>query len=194
MDNKNPNLAVVPIRAYLAAIEVAGDLEGKSTSKRRDHYVIVSVDGQEVAKSDKKPGQPAPRWEWPEDHEFLFHPSSVIKIAIYRESKTRITKYLIGQHTGKVIELLDNDATIDLKDKAGAGISSSAKIKINLSLVPEPEDTFKNFMKTMDDDVSRLQNALANASTPALDVLNGALQVTKNIMDIVADCRAKGLI
>ncbi|KAF8196089.1 ectomycorrhiza-induced ankyrin-domain/NACHT-domain-containing protein [Pholiota molesta] len=42
-------------------------------------------------------------------------------------------------------------------------------------------------MKTMDDDVSRLENALANAGTPALDVLNGALQVTKNIMDIVAD-------
>jgi hypothetical protein len=44
-------------------------------------------------------------------------------------------------------------------------------------------------MKTMDDDVSRLENALANAGTPALDVLNGALQLTKNIMDIVAGVR-----
>jgi hypothetical protein len=151
------------------------------------------------------PVQPALISTYPHSYISLFHPSSVIKIAIYRESKTRITKYLIGQHTGKVIHLLDNgehifcvhfyreliciDATVDLKDKAGAVISSGAKIKINLSLVPEPEDTFKNFMKTMDDDVSRLENALANAGTPALDVLNGALQVTKNIMDIVAGVR-----
>jgi hypothetical protein len=114
----------------MLGIEIAADLEGISTSKRRDHFVIVSVDGQEVAKSEKKRRQPAPRWEWPSDHELLvcirrcprtirfnqcplsyislFHPSSVIKIAIYRESKTRITKYLIGQHTGKVIELLDH--------------------------------------------------------------------------------------
>jgi chemotaxis regulatin CheY-phosphate phosphatase CheZ len=68
-------------------------------------------------------------------------------------------------------------------------ISSGAKIKINLSLVPEPEDTFKSFMRAMDDDVSRLENALASDGTLARDVLNGALQVTKNIMDIVAEVR-----
>jgi hypothetical protein len=212
----------------MLGIEVVGNLEGTSTSERRDHYVIVSVNGQEVAKSDKKPRQPAPTWEWPETRQLsvsiyrrphrtrsnqyplpcisLFQPSSTINIKIYRESRTHIAwaKHRVGRHTGKVVELLDNgepnfcihfyrkliciDATIDLKDKAGAGIISGAKIKINLSLVPEPEGTFKSYMETVDADVSRLQNALDNASTPAL-VLDGALQLTKNIIDIVAGVR-----
>jgi hypothetical protein len=116
----------------MLGIEVVGDLEG--TSERLDHFVVVSVDGQKVAKSEKKPRHPAPRWEWPEDHKLsvyirqcprrigfnqytlsyisLFHPSSEIKIAIYRKSKTHITEYLVGKHKGKVIELLNNGERI----------------------------------------------------------------------------------
>lgn len=140
-----------------------------------------------------------------------FHPSSTIKVAIYRESRTHISiaKHLVGQHVGKIVDLLDDgvisehvsymrfnrkptriDATVDLKDKTGRKIASDAKIKINLSLVPESEDTFKSFMKSVDEDVSRLENATqGSATTPALGVLGKTLQLTKNIMDIVASVR-----
>jgi hypothetical protein len=47
-------------------IEVVGELE--KTNARSDHFVIIYVDEKDVAKSKKKPGLPAPRWEWPEDH------------------------------------------------------------------------------------------------------------------------------
>ena len=46
-------------------IEVIGELEKKNT--RLDHFVIVYVDEKEVLKSEKKPGTPAPQWEWKED-------------------------------------------------------------------------------------------------------------------------------
>ena len=50
-------------------IEVIGELEKKNSNTRLDHFVIVIVyvDEKEVLKSEKKPGTPAPRWEWKED-------------------------------------------------------------------------------------------------------------------------------
>lgn len=116
------------IPTILLGIEVVGNLE-KSSSKRPDHFVIVYVDDKEVAKSEKKPTVPAPRWEWQEDHQVWvctvvdlyiraifnywypniswFQPSSIIKIMIYREGRTRIIKHLVGEHTAKVTELLE---------------------------------------------------------------------------------------
>jgi hypothetical protein len=44
-------------------IEVVGDLPKKNS----DHFVIVSVDEQDVATSKRRPGVPAPRWEWKDD-------------------------------------------------------------------------------------------------------------------------------
>ena len=68
---------------------------------------------------------------------------------------------------------------MDLKDKTGAEITP--KIKIELSLVSEPRETF---MESVGADISRLDGAFA--STP-LSVLGKALQLTKSIMDIVAN-------
>ena len=48
-------------------IEVIGELEKKNSNTRLDHFVIVCVDEKEVLKSEKKPGTPAPQWEWKED-------------------------------------------------------------------------------------------------------------------------------
>jgi hypothetical protein len=63
----------VPIPAYLACktailpllfmpigIKIIGDLQKKNSS----YFVIISVDDQQVATSKKRPGAPAPRWEW----------------------------------------------------------------------------------------------------------------------------------
>ena len=40
----------------------------------------------------------------------LFHPSSTIKVVIYRTSRTHITKlkHIVGQHTSEAIDLLEN--------------------------------------------------------------------------------------
>lgn len=46
-----------------------GDLEGNNSTTRPDHFVIISVDDKQVAKSEKKLGAPAPQWEWEEDHQ-----------------------------------------------------------------------------------------------------------------------------
>ena len=68
---------------------------------------------------------------------------------------------------------------MDLKDKTGAAITP--KIKIKLSLVSEPGETF---MESVDADISRLDSAVA--STP-ISALGKVLQLTKSIMDLVAD-------
>lgn len=115
---------------------------------------------------------------------------------IYRESRTRIAKYLVGQFVGKVIEILESSeclcglysylqltyfpgATIDLKDKSGSGIASN--ININLSLVSEPEEGLIEIV---------IANAALLDSTiqaPAgMSVLGETLHLTKNIMDGVA--------
>ncbi|KAF8190524.1 hypothetical protein BJ912DRAFT_925653 [Pholiota molesta] len=184
MDKNLLNPGVVPIRALLAGIEVVGDLK----KKRQASFAIVSIDDEKIAKSEKK-SEPAPQWEW-KDLEFRFHPSSKIKIVIYRESRTRIdfAKHLAGQYTGKVSELLNNDATFDLKDEHGAEVTSKSKIKINLCLVPESKDTFEIFMKSVDDNISHMKSGvLASAgNTLILGGLGTVLQLTKSIMDAVA--------
>ena len=68
---------------------------------------------------------------------------------------------------------------MDLKDKTGAAITP--KMKIKLSLVSEPGETF---MESVDADISRLDSAVA--STP-ISALGKVLQLTKSIMDMVAD-------
>ena len=68
---------------------------------------------------------------------------------------------------------------MDLKDKTGAEITP--KIKIELSLVSEPGETV---MEDVDTDISRLDSAIG--STP-ISALGKVLQLTKNIVDAVAD-------
>jgi hypothetical protein len=112
----------------ILGIEVVGDLE-KKLNIRMHHFLKVYVDGEKVAKSEKKSSVPPPRWEWPEDHQLqvcvsfvvielalidhltdisLLHPSSTIKIVIYRKASLRVGKNVVGQHSAKVIELLEN--------------------------------------------------------------------------------------
>ena len=66
-----------------------------------------------------------------------------------------------------------------MKDKTGAAITY--EIKIELSLVSEPGETF---MKRVAADISRLDGVIG--SVP-ISTLGKALQLTKSIMDNVAD-------
>jgi hypothetical protein len=56
-------MAILLLLFMSIGIEIVGGLQKKNS----DHFVIVSVDDQEVATSKKRPGVPAPRWEWKED-------------------------------------------------------------------------------------------------------------------------------
>ena len=66
---------------------------------------------------------------------------------------------------------------MDLKNKTGAAITP--KIKIKLSLVSEPRETL---MERVDADISHGAVESTDIST-----LGEALQLTKSIMDMVAD-------
>jgi hypothetical protein len=44
-------------------IEIVGDLEKKSASRKPDHFVVVSVDGKAALTTKKMPRVPTPRWE-----------------------------------------------------------------------------------------------------------------------------------
>ena len=44
-------------------IEVLGELEKKSPSRRPDHYVVVEVNNKRVFKSEKRCSDPAPEWK-----------------------------------------------------------------------------------------------------------------------------------
>lgn len=135
----------------------------------------------------------------------------MIKIVIYQESRTGLNffKHAVGQHTGAVINLLHEgqrifclhcyrklicvDPTIDLKNEDGAKIASKSKITINLSLVPASKEAFESFMKSVDDDISRLEStdlpSTTDASAAVLSLFRTVLQSTMGIMDVFADVR-----
>ena len=71
------------------------------------------------------------------------------------------------------------DTSIDLKDKTGAAITP--EIKIELSLVSEPGETF---MERVAADILRLDGVIG--SVP-ISTLGKALQLTKSIMDNAAN-------
>jgi hypothetical protein len=44
-------------------IEIVGDLDKKSPSRKPDHFVVVSVDEKAVLSTKKVTRVPTPRWE-----------------------------------------------------------------------------------------------------------------------------------
>jgi hypothetical protein len=74
------------------------------------------------------------------------------------------------------------DTPLDLGNDTGTEIVS--KVKISLSLIQEPEDSFKRLMETVDANVSRLKNSQVFA---VVSTLGNALLLTKNIMDVAAN-------
>ncbi|KAF9470382.1 hypothetical protein BDN70DRAFT_939763, partial [Pholiota conissans] len=150
---------VVPLRAQLATIEIVGDLDKANANKQPDHFVVVAVDDVDIAKSE-------------------------MKITVYRESRTRIMKYPLGQYIGKVIDLIENEGIIDLED-THTRATMKLKFKVAMTLTCELEDGFERLMDTVDTEVLRLDESV---KLPAgVLALQNALRLTKNIMDIVAD-------
>ncbi|KAF8962292.1 hypothetical protein BDZ97DRAFT_1702551 [Flammula alnicola] len=127
-------------RARLRGIEVVGDLEKKKSNTQPDYFIVVYVNDKEILKSEKKSSVPPPRWQ--EEHLLSFQASSMIKIVVYRRSRLPFKNHLVGQHISKVVDLLENNAAIDLKDKTGTAIVPY--LKIDLCLDSEPEEQSMN--------------------------------------------------
>jgi hypothetical protein len=70
------------------------------------------------------------------------------------------------------------DTSFELTDN---GVVLAAKMKIALSLIPGSGDNIKEFMKRIDDDVSRMSSLPSGLST-----LGQVLKSTKVIMDQVS--------
>ena len=110
-------------------IEVEGDVENGKRRARSQYSVRVYVADKEVAKSTKsKPRSSVLKWEWNTDNQMWvsvmqttsrliftsgiswFEPSSMMKIVLNRGFGTNINLFydLVGQHEGKVVDLLKN--------------------------------------------------------------------------------------
>ncbi|KAF9479769.1 hypothetical protein BDN70DRAFT_833908, partial [Pholiota conissans] len=167
----------VPIHARLKAIEVVGDLQ------KQTHFVIIFVDDIICVESEKIAKETSPRWEWLDSgHKFLCHPSSTLTINVYRKSKLPGIKHLVGEHSAKVIDLLESDANIDLTNENGAVIIP--KVKIDLSVEPMTNQGFKTFMESVDLNISRIETTRLPVG---LATIGAVLQITANIMDVVSD-------
>ncbi|KAF8954322.1 hypothetical protein BDZ97DRAFT_490998 [Flammula alnicola] len=179
------------LSATLTRIKVEGDFEKEKPTAKRQYFVEFQVDDKEVVNSKKETkvakstnaesGEFVLTWEWEADKKVWFSPSSTITIRICRK-RARLLTSVVGLHTGKVVDLLENDAHLDLTDKKGDPIS--AKMKMGLSRVSESDSNVKTFMEKVDADISRLpsNNAVINTAT----TVGKALQLTKNIMDNLA--------
>ena len=182
-------------------IEVIGELE---TNTQLDHFVIVSVDEEKVLESEKKPGTPAPKWEWKEDSQLwvcilphlafwsrwavfnwyhldtsLLHPPSTIKVVIYRKSRTGISKlkHLVGQHTSEATELLENGSYFRLQD---ALLLKKSWLDLDETIDLEDETGTRI--------PSQIKIQLSVVPDPAIiSSLGMALKLTKDIMNITAD-------
>ncbi|KDR71050.1 hypothetical protein GALMADRAFT_802997 [Galerina marginata CBS 339.88] len=167
------------LSATLEGIEAECDGKWKAQSQ---YFVRISVADKEVAKStNSKPRSSVLNWEWSANNQIWFEPSSMLKAELYRASRTHIDRLnnLVGQYEGKVVELLDHNARLDLTDKEGNPVR--AKMKMVLSPNPESDDNIKKFMEKVDADVSRLPSNDTVWST--VSTVGKTLQLTKNIMD-----------
>ncbi|KAF8960714.1 hypothetical protein BDZ97DRAFT_1832491 [Flammula alnicola] len=106
--------------------------------------------------------------------------------SIYRKT-AHIWTSVVGLHTGKIVDLLENNTPLDLKDKKGDPIS--AKMKMGLFRVSESDSNVKMFMEKVDADISRLPSNKAVINTAS--TVGKALQLTKNIMDNLSHVRHK---
>ena len=70
-----------------------------------------------------------------------------------------------------------------MKDKTGTVVAY--KIKIKLSLISEPGNNFETFMKSVDTGVFHLDGVTVMSA--GISALGTALQLTKNIMDIISN-------
>ncbi|KDR71040.1 hypothetical protein GALMADRAFT_802023 [Galerina marginata CBS 339.88] len=170
------------LSAILGGIEVECDVENGKWKAQSQYFVRISVADKEVAKStNSKPRSSVLKWEWSANNQIWFEPSSMLKAELYRVSRTRIDRLnnLVGQHEGKVVEMLDQNASFDLMDKKGDPVR--AKMKIALSPTSESDDDIKVFMERVDTDVSRLPSHGTMWNT--VSTVGKTLQLTKNIMD-----------
>ncbi|KAG6906173.1 hypothetical protein DXG01_015448 [Tephrocybe rancida] len=167
--------------AILGNIEVKGDIKTRKREVRSQYSVRLYVNDKKVVKSTNKPASLVLKWEWNADNQIWFEPSSMIKIVVYRGFGTgiKLLNNLVGQYEGKIIDLLENNASFDLMDEKG--IPVPIKMNIALSPISKSEDYIKRFLEKVDADVSRLPSNATVANS--VSTLGQVLQLTKTIMD-----------
>jgi len=169
------------LSAMLGNIEVEGVLED---AKRAYYSVSLYVEDNMVAKSKKsKPQSSVVKLEWKGNNQIWFQPSSALKIKLYRgfhSDTLRVLKVPVGKYEGKVVNLLENVAGIDLTDKEGI---VAAKMKILLSRISGSVDNIEEFMKKVDDEIGRMSSSLPPNLFVILEQVGGVLKLTKAIMD-----------
>ncbi|KAG6913684.1 hypothetical protein DXG01_005184, partial [Tephrocybe rancida] len=169
------------LSAILGNIKVKGDIKTRKWEARSQCSVQLYVNDKKVAKSTKKPASLVLKWEWNADNEIWFEPSSMMKIVVYRGfgADMKPLNKIVGQYEGKVVDLLENNASFDLTDEKG--IPVHIEMKIALSPISKSEDYIKKILEKVDADVSRLpsNDAMANS----VSTLGQVLQLTKTIMD-----------
>ncbi|KAF9479013.1 hypothetical protein BDN70DRAFT_716430 [Pholiota conissans] len=157
----------VPIQACLRAIEITdtGNLRIKKV-----YFVVVSLDDCVVAESERKSNENS-SLHWPEKHIFEVHPSSTVIIKLYRESRFPGVKHLVGEHIGKVVDLLENGGTsMDLKDEYGVVIVPKLELDILATI-----GTVLQITKSIMDVVSKA-NPILQASWTVLSTVYNAIQ------------------
>ncbi|KDR72111.1 hypothetical protein GALMADRAFT_774955 [Galerina marginata CBS 339.88] len=127
------------LSAILENIGIEGDIE---KGKRSHFSVRIYLAGKEVAKSDPRHRSSGLHWEWKAENKIWFEPSSIMKVVISRGARfgtnIGLLNNLVGQYEGKVVDLLKDSGSFELKDKKGNPIP--AKMKITLSRISGPVD------------------------------------------------------
>ncbi|KDR70450.1 hypothetical protein GALMADRAFT_885433 [Galerina marginata CBS 339.88] len=168
------------LSALLGNVEVEGDTGPRKREFRSQYFVWLYVDDKKVAKSAKQPASSNLKWEWNANNQIWFELSSMMKIMVYRGFGTGFNaKHLVGQHKGKVVDLLENSAAFGLTDEEGTAIP--IKLKIALSPIPQSDDYVKQFLEKVDANISRLTKSGTVETTAS--ALGQVLKLTKMVMD-----------
>ncbi|KZP21429.1 hypothetical protein FIBSPDRAFT_891135 [Athelia psychrophila] len=123
------------------------DLQQESTDTKKQHYVIMKIDGKEVFKSAQVPCVPTPQWK---AKQAIFTPTSDINFILYRSRFFKRRKPVqVAACSAKGIDFLDTEGV----EQQLVDESRKLCLTVKFDLVLE---SHVEFMKAVKEDVSQL--------------------------------------
>jgi len=123
MANLDRETSAFGLISHLTDIKIVGLLQKTSTGGLPDPFAVVYVDEEMQWESKAQLRTPTPHWQV--DTLLSIRPSSTIKVELRRRSmlfRFRHKTYLLGQLTGRISELLENDSLLALTDENEAAM------------------------------------------------------------------------
>ncbi|KAF7971912.1 hypothetical protein HWV62_19483 [Athelia sp. TMB] len=166
--------------AHSIDIRVLDQIQRSHRNQKADHFVVLKIDGKKVFESNKALFQPAPQWK--QQKIIHFKPSSVIEIALYRQSSLRVWWHTVAEYSARGMNFMDTEGAeqqiIDKSEKLHLGVKFDVAI--------ESMKSNAHFMNAVDSDLSRLAKSKGAGTARMAETIGSQLgPILKLIVPII---------